>query len=120
MFEKRRKRKEIRIVTPNKVSKKKKVRGVEKRGASDKYLAETGDLVMSTAKELAHSRMLFGDIDPDFFFGVVISADHDSVEVAWNRAEPQLRKAKVAKKKGERDTEDFRNIKLVRNFLSIK
>ena len=53
----------------------------------------------------------------DIFFGVVISANHDSVEVAWNRAEPQLRKAKVAKKKGKQAPKNLERVRVLRAKL---
>ena len=116
VFETKRKRKETPIVTPKKMVKQ-KIDQTKNRGPSDQHLAEVGDLITSTARELNHPRWLFGDIDPGFFFGMVLSADPDSVEVAWEKVEPQLQKAKVATKKGERGNEDFRDIKFVGRSL---
>ena len=46
-------------------------------------LALSGDIVMSTAKELKHPPLLFGDIDPGYlFFGLVKSGDMNMVDVA--------------------------------------
>ena len=61
-------------------------------------LAQFGDLVSSSAKELNHPRYLSGDVDPGYFlFGVVRGGDEDTVMVAWNNIEPALKDAGSAK-----------------------
>ena len=55
-------------------------------------LAQFGDLVTSSVKELNHHRYLSGDVDPGYMmFGVVKGGDKDTVLVAWNDVEPALK-----------------------------
>ena len=87
------------------------------RPSSDPTLAQPGDLVTATAKDLNHPRLLFGDVDPGYmFFGVVVSGDKYTPKVSWNRVESALRKAKIAARLGKKK-EDFKEIKWVSRAL---
>ena len=61
---------------------------VKKRRKLDADLAQLGDLVTSTAKELRHPSYLSGQIDPGYIlFGVVKGGDRDTIMVGWNKPE---------------------------------
>ena len=82
----RRKRESDPIVSPN--SREIKRNAVKKRRKRDSDLAQLGDLVTSTAKELRHPSYLSGQIDPGYIlFGVVKGGDRDTVMVGWNKPE---------------------------------
>ena len=75
---------------------------------------QRGDLVTSTAAELNHPRLLFGDIDEGYiFFGIVTEADQTALKVEWSTVEHGHQKARVVKKKGEKKGDHFRDIEWV-------
>ena len=77
-------------------------------------LAQIGDIVTSTAKELNHPRYRFGDVPPGYiFFGVVEGESLDMVKVKWNKVEHRLRTAKIVKKRSVADSEVFNTIDYV-------
>ena len=80
-------------------------------------IPQVGDIVMSTATELRHPRLLFGEIDPGYiFFGLVKNDDKDTVDVAWLPVEIGHARVNVARKKGE-PQDKFRSIVTVSRRL---
>ena len=62
--------------------------------------AREGDLVTSTAAELNHPRLLFGDIGEGYiFFGIVLEGDQTALKVSWSSVELGHQKARVIKKR---------------------
>ena len=60
-------------------------------------LAQFGDLVTSTAKELCHPCYVAGRVDPGYIlFGAVKGGGKDTVLVGWNRPEKVFLKGKGA------------------------
>ena len=96
-------RKEPALVTPVAVKKRRKSHDTGRVKKSTGSLAQRGDLVTSTAAELKHPRLLFGDIDEGYiFFGIVTKSDETTVNVKWSTVEIGHQKAKVGKKKDKK------------------
>ena len=80
--------------------------------------AREGDLVTSTAAELNHPRLLFGDIGEGYiFFGIVLEGDQTALKVSWSSVELGHQKARVIKKKGDKPGDFFKDIEWVSRRL---
>ena len=82
-------------------------------------MAQQGDLVTCTAKELNHPRLRFGNIAAGYFFGVVVSGDNEMVCMDWNDVQHNLKVAKVVKinERARAKYDVFREIKFVYRTL---
>ena len=69
----------------------------------DSNLAQVGDIVIITARNLKHPRLLFGDIDHVYvFFGIVKACDLKTVDVSWSDVEVGHKKARVLETKARK------------------
>ena len=83
----RHQRKTPTIVSPNAQEIKRRSKAANRKLIPD--LAQFGDLVTSTAKELNHPDYTSGRVNPGYIlFGVVRGGDKDTVLVSWNKPEP--------------------------------